>query len=77
MTYIKELNLKQRIVNLTKLLIDSKLLGFNPLLVNRYHNQLVGLLVVQAEDKERDKERRNIFILNTRMSYNDINKATL
>ena len=63
MTYIKELNLKQRIVNLTKLLIDSKLLGFNLLLVNRYEKQLVNLLVVQAENKRVDKESRESILI--------------
>lgn len=60
MAYKKELNLRQRIVNLTKLLMDSKLLGFNPLLVGRYEKQLVGLLVTQAEDKRHIKECREI-----------------
>ena len=55
MVYKKEMNIKQRITALTSLLSDSKLLGFNPVLVIRYNNQLVSLLVSEAEYKRKVK----------------------
>lgn len=58
MSIKKELNNKQRITNLTLLLRDSKQLGFNPNLVSRYHNQLVGLLVEIAREKYKDEVLR-------------------
>ena len=55
MVYKKEISLKQRIASLTLLLSDSKSLGFNPVLVIRYNNQLVSLLVSEAEYKRKVK----------------------
>ena len=54
--YKKELNTNQRITALTSLLRDSKELKFNTMLINRYHNQLVSLLVKVAVDKRNQED---------------------
>ena len=53
MVYKKELSIKQRITSLTSLLSDSKSLGFNPVLIIKYENQLVSLLIEVAKEKNK------------------------
>ena len=53
MVYKKELSIKQRITSLTSILSDSKSLGFNPVLIIKYENQLVSLLIEVAKEKNK------------------------